>query len=388
MKKHSCLFLLLLIFTSIHVVAQENSFIIKGVLKNLGTRKVYLGNKPNGYTMGFTIKYYDSCISSNDSFMFKGIINETDYYSIEIAGSADWCSFLLEKKCTVYITGDTGDVYHSKIVGCTQDSLENKFNREYMRPLYKMIDSLESKIALLKKQKDTMRVGVLKDSLNRYYKLLRPTRVSFIKNHPDAYISLAEISYMPPEFFTYDTLRYYYSLLSPALQQHSLGRKLYYELYQLPELTKLGATPPDIQQADSNGIVHKLSHYRGKYVILDFWASWCGPCRADLPGLKKLYRKYHASGLEVIGIALDHNRAKWTEALRTEKMPWPNWCDMNGSNNAIALRFGIKSIPKKFLLGPDGKILATGGWTKDLEPVLAQRLKLKAANRRKKQEGK
>lgn len=118
----------------------------------------------------------------------------------------------------------------------------------------------------------------------------------------------------------------------------------------------------DIELADTSGTMHKLSEYVGKgnYVLVDFWASWCGPCLMSMPMMKDLYDTYSDRGLQIIGISFDDNKANWIRAIEREKLPWVHLSDLNGWESIGAKTYGIRAIPETVLISPDGKIIATG----------------------------
>lgn len=123
----------------------------------------------------------------------------------------------------------------------------------------------------------------------------------------------------------------------------------------------IGKKFTDIAINDTTGNKRNLSEWcgKGKYILIDFWASWCGPCRAEMPNVVQSYEKYHEKGLEVIAISFDTNKEAWLRAIKTMKMPWVNLSDLAGWESIGAKTYGIRSIPANILLDGEGKIIAT-----------------------------
>ena len=121
---------------------------------------------------------------------------------------------------------------------------------------------------------------------------------------------------------------------------------------------KIGELAPDIQLPGKSDTIIKLSSLTGKVVLIDFWASWCGPCRAENPYVQKLYKKYQANGFEVFAVSLDVNKPLWLKAIRKDKLTYTQVIDSDGWLSKVAEKYYVDAIPTNFLLDKTGKIVA------------------------------
>lgn len=134
----------------------------------------------------------------------------------------------------------------------------------------------------------------------------------------------------------------------------------------------VGKEFPDFKVKDTEGKDLSLSEYKGKVVLVDFWATWCGPCMKEMPNVIAAYTKYHAKGFEIIGISFDKSKEKLDKVTKEKKMTWRQYFDGKGWGNELGKKFGIRSIPATFLVGKDGKIIAKNLRGDDLEKALAK----------------
>jgi thiol-disulfide isomerase/thioredoxin len=126
---------------------------------------------------------------------------------------------------------------------------------------------------------------------------------------------------------------------------------------QIQSSLVVGAAFPDFAVKDASGQPLAIANFKGKVVLIDFWATWCGPCRGEIPNVVATYQEYHDQGFAIIGVSLDQDRQKMLDYTKKMNMTWPQFFDGQGWGNELAVKFGIESIPATFLLNGNGKII-------------------------------
>ena len=157
------------------------------------------------------------------------------------------------------------------------------------------------------------------------------------------------------------------------LEQQEIAMKLQQEeASRLAGMLPIGGVAPEIRQQTPDGGTFALSDLRGKYVLVDFWASWCRPCRMENPNVKRVYDMYHKKGFEILGVSLDRDHGAWVQAIKDDGLPWKHVSDLGFWSNAAAQEYGVSSIPFTVLLDKEGKVLEKGLRAEQLETALAR----------------
>jgi thiol-disulfide isomerase/thioredoxin len=143
-----------------------------------------------------------------------------------------------------------------------------------------------------------------------------------------------------------------------APAQKSYYGKMVEKIINENKVGSVGSVAPDFAQADTSGNMISLKSFRGKYVLVDFWASWCGPCRMENPNVVEAFNKYKDKNFTVLGISLDRSKDPWLQAIYQDGLAWTHVSDLKFWSNDVARMYKISSIPQNLLLDPEGKIIA------------------------------
>lgn len=314
--------------------------------------------------------FEDSVVMNKGKFVFKGAVPYPMEAHIRVKHDNipddptkgvkfDVLPILLENESIVIVGKDSA-------VTATVSSplnLENKKVDAMLRPVYGKYDLLnkEYKDQPEEKKQDPVFIKSLEDRASVIHDEIIAMKMDYVKNNPKSYMALmAFSSTIPPDEFDAIAKEKEFLLLDPVLRASGLGKSVADKIATMKK-TQAGVEAPDFTQPDVSGKPVKLSDFRGKYVLLDFWASWCAPCRRENPNLVKAYAKYKSTGkFEILGVSLDKptDRAKWLKAIDDDKLNWPQVSDLKGWDNAAGQLYEIKAIPMNFLIDPQGKIVA------------------------------
>jgi thiol-disulfide isomerase/thioredoxin len=202
------------------------------------------------------------------------------------------------------------------------------------------------------------KADVVENFQERYESILEERKaqiIAFIKDNPQSYVSLFALNQdLNLDNMEYTQAESLYNGLQEQIKKYALAAIIKQKL-DIAKVTGIGAMATDFEEKTPEGIPLKLSSYKGQYVLLDFWASWCGPCRKENPFLVSAYEKYKDKGFTVLGVSIDTDRSDWQKAIKVDNLVWAQLID---STTDIARIYGIDAIPKNFLIDPNGKIVA------------------------------
>lgn len=215
-------------------------------------------------------------------------------------------------------------------------------------------------------------LSLIHDSLNTYSNHIKIIALQFIDAHPKSYLSakyLVSIASLLP----LDSLLLHFNILALITKESKYGQELT-NIVKARLTVKVGNIAPDFIAEDLNGKKQKLSDYRGKYVLLDFWASWCIPCRKENPNVIKAYQQFKNNNFTVIGISLDRSqdRDKWIEAIKKDGLLGTQLIAPDHAENGTGKLYAITTIPANFLIDPHGKIIAQNLRGSDLHDKLEE----------------
>jgi peroxiredoxin len=353
--------------------AQDTKYTIQG---NVGTlnkpAKVYLQYRKDGKTLS------DSVTLKDGKFMFKGDAGATPtsarlWFNPTASGlgaAEDSHSIYLEPGVITVTTTDL--LAHAKVEG-PKTNQENELYRAALKPVDDGYDALDAKE---KAAGEAAKSEEFKNGIRKEEKALtnqwNGINKQFIKDHPDSYISLTALqSYAYSA--DYADIAPLYESLTPVIKESVAGKK-FGDLMPKLKAVALGATAPEFAEADTAGKMVSLSSFRGKYVLIDFWASWCGPCRAENPNVVKAYGQYKDKNFTIVGVSLDKPTAKkaWLEAIHKDGLAWTQLSDLKFWDSKAAAMYAVKGIPQNFLLDSNGKIIAKNLRGDDLNDKLAE----------------
>jgi peroxiredoxin len=354
--------------------AQDSTFAVQGKIGTYNApAKVYIQYRKAGKTV------MDSAVLKNGEFKFTGTaaaVPGQGYLLLNPKGtsmntSRDYKAIYIEPGA-INVKGT--DVIAKATVSGTRTNTENEQYQAALKQVYDAYAAMEEKEKGVtdeqKKSPAFMRESwKAEKAIETQEKAINK---KFIQEHPDSYVSLNALqSYVYSA--DYADIEPLYNGFSPTLKA-SEGGKAFRDMLSKLKAVAIGANAPEIAEADTAGNVVSLSSFRGKYVLVDFWASWCGPCRRENPNVVRTYNQYKGKNFTILGVSLDGKGAKaaWLGAIHKDGLQWAQVSDLQGWKSRPADSYAVRAIPQNFLIDPNGKIIGKNLRSFDLEDKLSE----------------
>ncbi len=359
----------------------QDAYLIKGKLSgDHEGHKVFLRySNPNGLKE-FIV---DSTYVQNGTFILKGIL-ASDMVSAKLHMTAvgkeldplDWKNYhkldqqeFMLQNAEFHVTGP--NIKHARIIG-------GPVQTDYL-VLSDIVKPLQQKADLISKQMmENAAAGQseankeLGPKYNSMAKAIEDAELKFLDTHPNSFASLLIVSnQMGVENPKFEER---FNKLSPRVRSLSLAKALQAQL-NAQKTVDIGKHVIDFVMDNDKGQPVSFSSFKGKYVLLDFWASWCGPCRSEMPFINEIYQKYKDKNFEVVAVSIDSKKEHWLKAIIEDKMTWVQLSDLKGYKNDAALKYGVMAIPRNFLINSEGIIIAKDLRGEDIEKELSKIIK-------------
>ncbi len=364
--------ILFLVITTVVLFSCKNladgEYEITGNIKGIKSGLVYLEKQD---PMGMGVKTIDTVKIIDGKFEIKGKTTEPEICFIQIDKVNGKVPFILEGG-EIEMQVDKDSLFKSKLSGTYSNDEFSKFNEEtnklQKKVQKKAMDFQMKNMAKMneaQKNKDTVAMNSLRKQYELIQKDITDYTFDYPKTHSKSYISVLIVQAMfNNSKFKVKEIETIYNTLDESLKKTKPGKKVKENIDNLKKQMNakakiaVGIVAPDFKAPTPDGKLVSLKESLGKVTLIDFWASWCQPCRQENPNVVALYAELHSKGLNIISVSLDNDATKWKEAIAKDKLTWTNVSNLKQMKDPIAEQYGIQQIPTTFLLDATGKIVA------------------------------
>jgi peroxiredoxin len=325
---------------------KSTGFVINGHIGGLADKSAVFmtdANKPTDTLSRTVVK--------NGAFLLKGQVTEPNLYELNFGASKKKTILFIGNEA-VKIEGSVNDLAALKVTGSESHDDFMSFQKTF-NPYFGQLNAL-SKLA------GAPEGATKRDSIANAYN----ATAGIIESKIDSFIQQRRSSYVSPFILVVTNqlsddpllLEKRYLTLTPAVQGGMYGKYLS-EQIENGKIGAVGSDAIDFTQSDTSGNPVSLSSYKGKYVLVDFWASWCQPCRMENPNVLAAYGKFKTKNFTVLGVSLDKSKDSWIKAIHDDRLAWAQVSDLKFWNNDAAAKYHVQQIPQNFLIDPNGKII-------------------------------
>lgn len=352
----------------------KDEYIISGTATGIENGKTLVLETQDENGMGLVPK--DTVKVENGKFEMKGKITEPAFYFIQLEGAQGKIPLILENgEVTIAINKDS--IQKSKVSGTYNNDEYVTFNNEIIKVQKKLMDFQTSNSQLMNTAQQTKDTAVINKLMKEFTKIQQEVGnaskakyLTYAETHPKSYISVLIIQGMLNDPSTdMKKSESLYNSLEESVKNTKPGKAIKTKLAELktPSVGASSATPAapgatnwraDFSAPNPQGKIISLKESLGKVTIVDFWASWCGPCRKENPNVVAIYKELHSKGLNIIGVSLDKDAKEWKEAIAKDKLTWNQVSNLKFWDEPIAAQYKVESIPATFILDASGKVVA------------------------------
>ena len=297
-------------------------------------------------------KYTDSIMLIKGRGKFTGFVKEPGGFRIH---TIDNKYLVIElDNSDISVEGNYKDFEYCTIEGSELNTVWTK-SRDYQKNIQIRRDSLMQKSMQINNTNPVLEKEIIQ-KVRQIDKDIIKYRLSLIKTEKPSFFTLKELFYLRTDL-TKDSLKQLFDLFPTSLKKTKYGDVIltYIDTKGIPGI---GDKFIDIEGFDLNDASRKLSENKGKYIFLEFWASWCTPCIGEIPNLIKSYTTFKDKGFEIYSFSIDSNKESWKKATEKYRITWINVSDNKGSYSVMAAKYGVRAIPKNYLINPEGTIIA------------------------------
>ncbi|MFY7740024.1 MAG: redoxin domain-containing protein [Flavobacterium sp.] len=346
---------------------KKGEFLISGEAKGLPNGKMIFLKTQNDVGLVLNV---DSAKVQDGKFELKGKVKEPSMFALYIKDIQQPVPFIMESG-EIVVKIDKDSIWKSKISGTDSNDYFQEFNDKSNAIQKRMVDYQNKNIQKLmeaQQKKDNLAIESLKSGYVKIQKEMDDYMNQYPDENPNSYISLLLVERLfNSQDFKYEKVKKTFENLNEEFRNTKKGKAISEKLKTIEKNMKNPAVAeklnslklaPDFSAKSPNGSTISLKESMGKVTIIDFWASWCGPCRKENPNVVALYNEFHSKGLNIIGVSLDDDATKWKDAIAKDKLTWNQVSNLKGFEDPIAIQYDIQQIPTTFVLDSKGNIVA------------------------------
>jgi peroxiredoxin len=326
----------------------KNTFTVNGTVKKMGDGEIY-------FIPAVDSAKTDTIKVKGDKFTFTGLVNEPTFYMINF-GPNQKPAFLVIEKGEIILSYELDEPTSLEVIGGNEQKIYSNYLLD-CKLIFTQMDSLSNLASSIEDKPEMM--GALQTNFADLENQFEQKQLTFIqKNKTSISAAFIGANYLNSKMdASIEDVDKIYSSFDQQVKESYFGKQIAKRAQQM-KATQIGQIAPNFELNNLNAQPVSLNSLRGKVILIDFWASWCGPCRKENPNVVKAYNQFKNKGFDILGISLDTEKVQWQDAVAKDGLTWTQVSDLKGWNSDVALMYGIQSIPMNYLLDKDGKIIA------------------------------